>query len=219
MGVEHYLEEDLLPRYRTLTPRGLIGGWMDAIDHRVGGLEMVMVLDDRNRELQGSVRAAAVLKRVIRRRVVPGGHIQRIAHWEWGQAAGRVRVFREHTVDLHDHVAYLPVPAMEQQPGKGGTVDDRGRRQDKVIGCLDLNLVTAFGTGGGGHLAIRVTSGEEKTVCRGRGSQHQHQRQGRQEAGYPSHNHSPVGGLGIAEELFTQDCIAAGPPGGPAPKA
>src|SRR5262245_29140842 len=107
---------------------------------------------------------------------------------------------------------------MEQQPGKGGSVDDRVRRQDKVISRLDLNLVAAFGTAGGGHPAVRVTRSEVKTVCRGRGSQHQHQRQGRQEAGYPSHNRSPVGGLGIAEELFTQDCIAPSAPDGSGPE-
>jgi hypothetical protein len=33
---------------------------------------------------------------------------------------------------------------MEQQPGKGGSVDDRARREDKVIGRLDLNLAVAF---------------------------------------------------------------------------
>src|SRR5262245_54582393 len=103
---------------------------------------------------------------------------------------------------------------MEQQPGKGGSVDDRGQRKDEVIGRFDLNLAAAIGTRGGGHPAIRVARSEEKTGCGGRGAQHQHQRQGHQETRYPSHDHSPVEGLGIAEGLFIQDCMAAGPTGG-----
>lgn len=59
---------------------------------------------------------------------------------------------------------------VEEEPGKGGSVDDRWRREDKVIGRLDLDLVAAFGPGSRSHPAIRLTCGKEETGRGGRGS-------------------------------------------------
>src|SRR5215510_8249206 len=94
--VEHHLEENLLSRHRTLAPRDLSRRRMDAFDHRVGRLEMR--INECGCELQASVRAAALRKRVVRRRVHSGRHLGR---------ARSVRVLREHAVDLNCHVAYL----------------------------------------------------------------------------------------------------------------
>ena len=59
---------------------------------------------------------------------------------------------------------------VEEEPGKGGPVDGRLRREDKVIGRLDLDLVAAFGPGSSSHPAIRFTCGKEETGRGGRGS-------------------------------------------------
>jgi hypothetical protein len=60
------------------------------------------------------------------------------------------------------------MPTMEQEASKGGSVDDRVRREDKVISRFDLNLMAAFGAGSSGHSAIRVTRGKEETGRGGR---------------------------------------------------
>jgi hypothetical protein len=60
-------------------------------------------------------------------------------------------------------------------------VEHRSRCEDKVIARLDLDLAVAFGAGRSAKPAIRGTRAENESGCGGRGSQHQHQRQGCQE--------------------------------------
>ncbi|TMA69531.1 MAG: hypothetical protein E6J69_05495 [Deltaproteobacteria bacterium] len=169
--VEIHVEADLLPRHRPLAPRELIRRRMDAIDHGVGSQEMG--IENRGCELQVSVCGAAVGKRDVRRRVRPGGHVHR--------ACG-VRVVREHAIDLHAHFAYLAVTPVEQQPREGGVVEQRRRREDEVIGRLDLDLAAAFGAGCRGHQAIRFARAEGEIIRGGWGSQHERERQDGPEA-------------------------------------
>src|SRR5262249_60731595 len=77
-------------------------------------------------------------------------------------------------------------------------VQDRVPAESKVTGAPERTVAVACGAASRGHPAIRIARGEEERACGGRGAQHEHQCQGHQEAGYPSHDHSPVIGLDIA---------------------
>src|SRR5262249_17294799 len=101
------------------------------------------------------------------------------------------RVLGENVIDLYLDGANVPDPG-RQQAGKDRAVEHRVLGEDKVIGRLDLNLVSAFRTGGGGHSAIRIARREEVGIRESRARDAEEHRHREKQPRRLAHNDSPL---------------------------